>query len=130
MNGGSVRSNTVQRTAKQLYRDCLRLIHHVAPGMFTNSKAVALRSMVRTEFKKNIHLTNPDAIDVCKGNAIRALSNYFVLKSIRNDQKVQAAATDYHHRSVQAAANDTVDTEPSVTVSHHDNHITSAEPYK
>jgi Complex 1 protein (LYR family) len=95
---------TIHRTARQLYRDCLRLIHHIAPGMFTNRKALALRTMVRTEFRKNQHLTDVNAIEHAKAQAVRALSNYFVLKAVPQDPKVQAAATDYHTRSVQSAS--------------------------
>lgn len=97
--------SAVQRPVKQLYRDCLRLIRHMAPGIFNenNRKATALRTTVRGEFKRNQHLSDPAEIEICKANAIRALSNYYVLKSIPNDSKVSEAATDYHQRSVQSA---------------------------
>jgi hypothetical protein len=108
MNGavGGASSNTVQRTTRQLYRDCLRLVRHMAPGIFqeTNRKATALRTMVRSEFKKNQHITNHDEIEVYKANAIRALSNYYVLKSVQKDPKIEHAANNYHIRSVQAVS--------------------------
>ena len=77
----------------------------MVPGIFneTNRKATALRTMVRSEFQRNRHLTDPVEIEVCKANAIRALSNYYVLKSIPNDSEVSEAATNYHQRSVQSA---------------------------
>ena len=104
MNGSVGGSKTFQRTTKHLYRDCMRLIRHIAPGMFTNRKNIAMRTMVRTEFRKNKFVTDPDQLEVCKANAIRALSNYYVLKSVNNDDKVHAAASAFHKRSVQQAA--------------------------
>jgi hypothetical protein len=71
--------------------------------MFTNRKALTLRATVRTAFRQQQHLTDADAIDHAQAQAVRALSNYFVLKAVPQDPKVQAAATDYHVRSVQAA---------------------------
>ena len=98
-------NSAVQRPVTQLYRDCLRLIRNMAPGIFneSNRKATALRTTVRGEFKRNQHLTDPAEIEICKANAIRALSNYYVLKSIPNDSRVSEAATNYHQRSVQSA---------------------------
>jgi Complex 1 protein (LYR family) len=111
MNGSVVSSGGVsamQRPVSQLYRDCLRLVRHMAPGMFnaTNRKATALRTMVRHEFRKFEHVDDPKEIEACKANAIRALSNYYVLKSLPNDTKVQEAASKYHQRSVQSANDD------------------------
>ncbi len=40
----------IQRTSSQLYRDCLRLVNHVAGR---SRKGQALRAIVRGEFKKN-----------------------------------------------------------------------------
>ena len=86
------------RTVVQLYRDCLRLIHHVAPG--GSGKAEALRSTVRNEFRKNEKVTDPDRIEICKGNAVRALSNYLLATSAPKDPKIKTALTDFHRRSV------------------------------
>ncbi len=40
----------IQRTSTQLYRDCLRLVAHVAGR---SKKGDALRAIVRGEFRKN-----------------------------------------------------------------------------
>jgi hypothetical protein len=86
----------------QLYRDCLRLIHHVAPGR-TSAKAVALRQTVKNEFSKHRQETNPEQIEAAKANAIRALSNYLLAMNAPKDPKMTAAMKDYHGRSVQQA---------------------------
>jgi hypothetical protein len=86
----------------QLYRDCLRLIHHVAPGR-TSAKSVALRKTVRNEFSKHREETKPEQIEAFKGNAIRALSNYLLAMQAPKDPKMASAMKDYHGRSVKEA---------------------------
>lgn len=83
----------------QLYRDCLRLVKHVAPGH--SRKAMALRHTVRMEFDKNRGETNPQLIELQKANAIRALSNYMLFESGNKDLKVKKAMEDYHTSSVE-----------------------------
>jgi Complex 1 protein (LYR family) len=87
----------IERTARQLYRDCLRLIRHVAPGM--SAKNTALTATVRGEFRKNRALVDQGDIDQCKSHAIRALSNYLLATSAQNDPKVNDAMQDYNERS-------------------------------
>lgn len=105
--GGSgssgVGAGGVQRTARQLYRDCLRLVQHVAPGRTSSAKSIALRESVRTQFRKHQHERDPLVIEHCKANAVRALSNYLVAAAAPKDPKVKAAMKDYHDRSVQSA---------------------------
>ena len=86
----------------QLYRDCLRLVRHVAPGA-TSAKAVALRQTVRNEFRKNAGQTDPDKITSLKANAVRALSNYLLAVSAPKDKHLQSSAKEFHGRSVQEA---------------------------
>lgn len=88
----------------QLYRDCLRLIRHVAPGgPFRNAKARALQETVKAQFAQHRNETDPDKILTYKADAVRALSNYLLATSIKNDPKVRAAAQDFQKRSVQEA---------------------------
>jgi len=85
----------------KLYRDCLRLIQHVAPG--SSPKSLALRATVRSEFRRHAGLTDADAIETAKANAVRALSNYLLATAAPNDAKLETAANEYHSRSVKEA---------------------------
>lgn len=97
-----------QRTAIELYRDLLRLVNHVAPGV--SPKSFALRAMIRSEFDKSRGLSpeNPpdqEKIEGLKGNAVRALSNYMLYEGAVHDKKkggkLGAAMENYHERNVQ-----------------------------
>jgi Complex 1 protein (LYR family) len=103
----SVPSPNIGRTALQLYRDCLRLVRHVAPG--DCPKGVALRRTVRYEFRRHAHLAVVDddedngttqQIANLKANAIRALSNYLLAMNASKDPKLKSAMKDFHDRSV------------------------------
>jgi Complex 1 protein (LYR family) len=104
----SVPSPTIGRTALQLYRDCLRLVRHVAPG--DCPKGVALRRTVRNEFRRHAHLVavldddedngTTQQIANLKANAIRALSNYLLAMNASKDPKLKSAMKDFHDRSV------------------------------
>mmetsp|Transcript_6568 Transcript_6568/g.9929 ORF Transcript_6568/g.9929 Transcript_6568/m.9929 type:complete len:97 (+) Transcript_6568:38-328(+) len=76
----------LERTVPQIYRDCLRLITHIASK---SSKASAIRSIVRNEFKKNKDVTDPKHVEVLKGSATRALSNYLFYESGMKDKKLK-----------------------------------------
>lgn len=73
----------------QLFRDCMRLVRHIAPG--NSPKGVALKTMVRSEFKKSMHEKDEAKIEVLKAGAIRALSNYMLYESGAKDEKLQGA---------------------------------------
>jgi len=79
----------VQRTALQLYRDCLRLVRHIAPGH--SPKSVALSHMVKGEFRKGRDEKDPQKIEALKANAVRALSNYMLFESGAKDAKMSKA---------------------------------------
>mmetsp|Transcript_22906 Transcript_22906/g.54171 ORF Transcript_22906/g.54171 Transcript_22906/m.54171 type:complete len:105 (-) Transcript_22906:288-602(-) len=82
-------SGVANRTALELYRDCLRLVRHVAPG--ESPKAMALRRTVRMQFKRNASEEDPKKIDSLKSDAVRALSNYMVYQSAQKDSRLQKA---------------------------------------
>ncbi|GAX27576.1 hypothetical protein FisN_13Hh337 [Fistulifera solaris] len=90
-----------QRTSLQLYRDCLRLIQHVAPGR--SAKNTALRQTVRQQFARNRDLTDEEAIQNAQTNAVRALSNYLLAAQASTDKKVGSAMKDYTMRSMKEA---------------------------
>jgi hypothetical protein len=74
----------------------LRLVRHVAPGV-TSPKAVALKQVVRLEFRKPVP---EEQLEARQADAVRALSNYLTQAAARKDEKVKAAMDDYHHRSI------------------------------
>eukprot|EP00934_Nitzschia_sp_Nitz4_P006745 Nitzschia sp. Nitz4//scaffold5_size260463//231421//231858//NITZ4_001024-RA/size260463-augustus-gene-0.42-mRNA-1//-1//CDS//3329555466//6735//frame0 len=82
-------SSPIHRTALELYRDCLRLVKHVAPGY--SPKARALRQTVRSQFEANRGETDAGKIQAYKANAVRALSNYMLYQSAQKDTQLQHA---------------------------------------
>jgi Complex 1 protein (LYR family) len=74
-------------TTLKLYRDCLRLVHHIAPGGTgtASNKHVALKRSVTTQFKRNMYETDEHAIERFKADAVRALSNYLLMASINSN---------------------------------------------
>ena len=70
----------MERTSVQLYRDCLRMVKHIGGN---SSKGLALRKIVRVNFRKNIGERDERKIEALKADAIRALSNYLVMKTLK-----------------------------------------------
>ena len=69
----------------KLFRDCLRLVKHIAPG--SSPKNVALKAMIRTQFHSNKNLEDETAVENAKGAAIRGLANYMVLAASLKDER-------------------------------------------
>ena len=78
----------------KLFRDCLRLVRHIAPGQ--SPKGLALRTMVRSEFGKNKDVKDETQIEVLKAGAIRALSNYMLFESGGKDKKLGGAMKKFN----------------------------------
>lgn len=93
----------MQRTALQLYRDCIRLVSHIAPG--SSPKGVALRSIVKLEFTKSKDEKDEGRIEVLKAGAIRALSNYMLYESGGKDEKLGKAMKKFHDKSTKGMKN-------------------------
>jgi hypothetical protein len=91
--------NPVQRTSLQLYRDCLRLVKHIAPG--SSPKNIALRNTVRSEFWKNKDVQNEAQIETLKAGAIRALSNYMLFESGGKDKKLGSAMKNFNEKTIK-----------------------------
>jgi hypothetical protein len=80
-------SSGVARTSLQLYRDCLRLMKHVAPGQ--TAKSQSLRLTLNSSFLRNAHLdpvADEDKVEAAKADAVRALANYVVLTAAIKDK--------------------------------------------
>lgn len=105
----------IGRTALQLYRDCMRLVRHVAPG--DCPKGLALRRTVRNEFRRHATQTDEIILTDLKANAIRALSNYLLAMNASNDPKLKSAMQEYHNRSVPERRRPTIQTAAAAAAS-------------
>lgn len=56
------------KSSKALFRDCLRLIKHMA-GL-SSPKAVSLRAIVAQQFRANAHVTDPATLHVLKQGCV------------------------------------------------------------
>ena len=99
----------ITRKTTQLYRDCLRLIQHVAGR---SAKGVSLRVIVRNEFKKNAHIKDNAIIDNLKSNAIRGLANYLMLESASKDTKLNAKSNAYMKEETDRMQNNKINGVP------------------
>lgn len=85
----------VSKSSPQLYRDCLRLVNHIAGR---SSKGRKLRTIVRGEFKRNSVQTDPVVIEGLKSNAIKALANYLMLESAQKDPRFKMTSNNFTKR--------------------------------
>jgi hypothetical protein len=74
----------LERTTLQLFRDCLRTAHHIGGD---SAKGRALKQVVKEGFRKNVGVTDAAEISKLKADAVRALSNYLVMKSLNKTKK-------------------------------------------
>ena len=51
----------------QLFRDCLRLASHIGGQ---SAKGIGLRTMIRSEFRKNTAVSDPAAIETLRAAAV------------------------------------------------------------
>mmetsp|Transcript_26359 Transcript_26359/g.38930 ORF Transcript_26359/g.38930 Transcript_26359/m.38930 type:complete len:100 (+) Transcript_26359:133-432(+) len=98
-------STPMNRTSLQLYRDCIRLVRHIAPGH--SGKSTALRTMVRSQFEKSRNEKDPATIENLKANAVRGLSNYMLYESGVKDEKLSKAMTKFNDNAIKDAKRDT-----------------------
>ena len=74
----------LERTTLQLFRDCLRTAHHIGGD---SAKGRALKQVVKEGFRKHAGVTDAAEISKLKADAVRALSNYLVMKSLNKTKK-------------------------------------------
>ena len=86
-----------------MFRDCLRLVKHIAPG--SSPKGFALRAMVRGEFLKNKDETDETRIEALKAGAVRALSNYMLYESGAKDKKLGKAMNKFNDNTRKDTTN-------------------------
>jgi hypothetical protein len=87
------------KSTPQIYRDCLRLIKHIAGN---SKKAAALQQVVRIEFKRNAAVADEATVEKLKSNAVRGLSNYLMMESSSKDERFQKRATAFVKREVES----------------------------
>ena len=85
-------TSNISRKTTHLYRDCLRLIDHVAGK---SAKGIKVRNIVRQEFKKNAEVKDPQAVEVLKSHAIRGLANFLMLESANKDLKFKNKVNEF-----------------------------------
>eukprot|EP00924_Labyrinthula_sp_SR-Ha-C_P004501 snap_masked-scaffold_1-processed-gene-2.35-mRNA-1 protein AED:0.01 eAED:0.01 QI:0/-1/0/1/-1/1/1/0/79 len=74
----------IEKTTVEIYRDCLRLIKHVAGD---SPKANNIKNILRQEFKKNKYETSEEKISELKFSAVRGLSNYLMYELEAKENK-------------------------------------------
>ena len=84
------------RTSTQLFRDCLRLVGHVAGK--SSKKSQQLTKIVRGEFRRNAKVTDIEQISALKSNAIRALANYLMIESTSKDANFKSKVAAFTTR--------------------------------
>jgi hypothetical protein len=92
MNAAGNGLKAISRTSPQLFRDCLRLVNHIAGK---SKKGVLLRKIVKSEFMKNSKIEDPVRIENLKSNAIRGLANYLMIESASKDERLQKGVNAY-----------------------------------
>lgn len=65
---------------RKLYRDCLKLSYHIAAR---SAKGDAMRQMVRSAFKAQMHVTDIAEINRLKMLAVQGLQNYVIHESTK-----------------------------------------------
>ena len=63
---------------RRLYKDCMRLTYHIAAR---SAKGEAMRAMVRTQFKAQVHVEDEAEISRLKMLAVTGLQNYVIHES-------------------------------------------------
>lgn len=87
------------KTGVHLYRDCLRLVKHIAG---TSKKAVNIKRIVKMEFKKHEKVVDQAVITGLKSNAVRGLANYLMIESTSKDERFKTMANQFVQKEVDS----------------------------
>jgi len=101
--GAAAVGGGVGKTTVHLYRDCLRLVKHVAGN---SKKAWSLKGIVGKEFRKNAGVTDPVLVEALKGNAVRALANFLMMESAAKDDKFKSRVATFASNEVASLRDD------------------------
>ena len=82
----SILMSGLNKTTAQLYRDCLRLAHHIGSN---SAKGRMIKAGIRRSFKANKDVKDHEEIEKLKGDAIRALANYVLAESSIKDGRLK-----------------------------------------
>jgi hypothetical protein len=104
-----------QRSSVQVYRDCLRLVKHMAGG--TSPKARMLRAVVREQFEASRRESRPDVLRSLRGNAERVLSQYLFYERSRTDVRFRKQLEEHLAREAPPAPAAPASTTPSAAAS-------------
>eukprot|EP01031_Cornospumella_fuschlensis_P029810 gene29810-35991_t len=88
------------RSTPQLYRDCLRLVKHIAGR---SQKGENIRRVLRHEFRKNATLDDPAKVEQLKSNAVRGLANYLMIESASKDARLGKQANIFAEKEIKEA---------------------------
>jgi len=101
---GAVSSSLKQavqgKSTVQLYRDCLRVVDHMAAN---SPKGFAMRTLIRGEFRKNAKEEDEEKIEALKMNAARGLANYLLYESGSKDPTIRAKMAKTTEEMIQRA---------------------------
>lgn len=95
--GGSLK--VFNKSTKDLYRDCLRLIIHIAGR---SRKSDNIRRVVRNEFRKNALIEDEDQIATLKAHAVRGLSNYLMIEAASKDKRLQEMSHKFNMKELDS----------------------------
>lgn len=95
-------ASAISKTSAQLYRDCLRLIRHIAGK---SRKGITLQKIVSGEFRKNANVSEPAVLEVLKSNAIRGLANYLMMEATNKDKNFKAATNAFTESEAKSLRN-------------------------
>jgi len=90
----------MHKTVPQVYRDCLRLIDHLAGR---SRKGDHMRTLVARQFRKHADVKDLDRIEVLKRNAMSGLANYLTMESLGKLEAQNGASTGRDPQRLAAA---------------------------
>lgn len=98
--GGSLK--VLNRSTRDLYRDCLKLVKHIAGN---SRKADQIKIILRKEFMRNADIKDEDQISSLKANAVRGLSNYLMIEASRKDKRFREVSNIFNEKESESLKN-------------------------
>jgi hypothetical protein len=100
LSGGSLK--VFNRSSKDLYRDCLKLVKHIAGR---SKKAHSINKIINMEFRRNALVEDEDMVAILKANAVRGLSNYLMIEASSKDQRFKEVTANFTQRESESIKN-------------------------